>query len=247
MKKNKLIVLYGRKYEPDFLVEDMKKNLSWVDDFAEIDCRERDELWIHEGDYRIMAREKAREMGADWCLWTSPDERWEKDAGKKIRPMIDNNFEDKIYEFSLKELFHPLWYRCDGVWNEKWRQRLFPLKDDQLMRYQPIQVGGVPHGNYEVIRLDVNIYHLKMIEPQNRKNRVKVFKKLDPTGIYQTQGYDYLDDERDAVLARIPEDRMYTPAYTKPYKFEVPEKYLTDEIGSNDMRLSEQGSDKGNN
>lgn len=236
MKRNKLVVLYGRKYEPDFLVEDMKKNLWWADDFAEIDCRSRDELWMHEGDYRLEAREKAREMKADWCLWTSPDERWEDGAEKLIRPLIDDNKEKIIFEFLLRELFHPMWYRNDGIWNQKWRQRLFPLYDDQLMRYQPIQVGGCPHGSYPVQKVNVNIYHLKMIEPENREMRIKVFKELDPKGIYQVQGYDYLNDQLEAVVERVPEGRGYTPPYTKPYKFIVPDKYFKDEIGSVDNR-----------
>lgn len=224
--KNKVVAIYGVKYEPEWLVEDFKKNMSWVDDFVELDCRGRDELWIHEGDYRLWGREEARKQNAQWVIWSSPDERWEKNAGKIIRPLIDNNFENKIYEVQLKELFHPMWYRCDGMWDTKNRQRIFPLKDDQVMKYQPIQCHAAPMGDYEVIHLDVNIYHLKMIEKENRTMRAKVFNALDPDNKYQTMGYDYLDDEVEAVVVRIPEGREYTPVYNKRYIFTVPDKYL---------------------
>lgn len=224
--KNKLVACFGWKYEPEWLIEQLKENLSWVDDFAILDCRERDELWVHEGDYRLILREKAREMGADWILITSPDERWEKNAGKIVRSHIDNHKENKILEVNLKELYHPLWYRVDGIWGTKVRRRIYPLKDDQIMLYQPIQCSAMPQNeDYEIVHIDVNVYHLKMIGSENRKVRAKVFKKLDPDKKYQDIGYDYLDEEKDAKLVRIKEDRMYFPAY-KPYKFEVPEKYL---------------------
>lgn len=231
-KKNKLVAIYGIKYEPDWLVEELHENLKgWVDDFAVVDCRDRtDELWIHEGDYRLFGWEKARELNADWAFWTSPDERWEKDAGKKIRPLIDHYKDKKIFEFMLKELYHPNWYRCDGIWNEKYRRRMFPVLDDQIFRYQPIQVGGVPHGDYPVEQVDVNIYHLKMIEKENRRVRTEVFKALDPNNRYQQIGYDYLDDERDAVVTRIPEGREYYPKYTKKYVFQPPQKLIDETL-----------------
>lgn len=236
-KKNKLVAIFGWKYEPEWLVDDLKENLKgWVDDFAIIDDRDKtDELWGHEGDYRLRGWEMARDMKADWAFWTSPDERWEKDAGKKIRPLIDHYKGEKIFEFYLKELYHSNWYRCDGIWNEKYRMRLFPILDDQIFRYQPIQVGGVPHGDYQVERVDVNIYHLKMIEKENRRVRTEVFKALDPSNRYQEIGYDYLDDERDATMMRIPKGREYYPAYTRKYVFQPPQelidKTLKDRMG----------------
>lgn len=240
MKKNKLVAIFGIKYEPQWLVDDLIENLkSWVDDFAILDCTKRDELWIHEGDYRIWGREEARKKGADWVFWTSPDERWEKNSGSIIRPYIDENTDEKILEFELKELYHPLWYRNDGMWDRKFRQRMFPLKDDQIMKYQPIQCHGVPIGSYEVVHLPVNIYHLKMIEAENRKMRAKVFNALDPDLKYQDIGYDYLDDEKEASLVRIPEERMYYPAYTKKYIFTVPEKYLVQEKGKEEVEEDE--------
>lgn len=223
---SKLVAVCGWKYESEEMVEDMKKNMSWVDEFCILDCRKRDELWIHEGQYRLILREMARKAKADWLLICSPDERYEDDAGEKIRPLIEGHQDKKIFEFSLKELYHPNWYRIDGIWGEKFRRRMYPLLDDQIMKYQPIQCPSMPvEDGYEVVRADVNIYHLKMIEPENRTLRAKIFKALDPENKYQSMGYDYLDDENGARMQRIPSDRMYHPKY-KTYKFEVPKEYL---------------------
>lgn len=224
--KNKLVAVCGQKYEPDWMVDELRENLSWVDELIVLNCKDRtEELWIHEGDYRLQLREMARAAGAKWLLITSPDERFEKNAGETIRPLIDHNWENKIYEFELKELFHPMWYRCDGVWDTKYRQRLYPLKDDQIMKYQPIQCPGIPMGDYEVVHLPIMIYHLKMIEKENRRLRKEVFNSLDPEKKYQTMGYDYLDDEVNAAMRRIDAGREYYPPYTKKYTFNpYPEK-----------------------
>ena len=223
---NKLVAVCGQKYEPDWMVEDMKKNMPWVDEFCILDCRKRDELWIHEGQYRLILREMARKKKADWILICSPDERFEKGAGETIRPLLKEENYNKFFEFNLWEMYHPKWYRIDGIWGEKKRRRLYHLDDGQVMKYRPIQCPSMPVENgYEIVSVDVNIYHLKMIEPENRKLRTEVFKKLDPENKYQGIGYDYLDDETEALMARIPRGRMYYPKY-RTYKFKVPDKYL---------------------
>lgn len=223
---SKLVVVCGWRYEPEWMVEQLKENLKWVDDFVIMDDRKRKELWGHEGNYRLRGREAARKLKADWILITSPDERWEKEAGNVIRPLIDDNKNKIIYEFNLKELFHPMWYRIDAGWGEKSRRRLYPLYDDQIMRYQPIQCPSMPtNEGYEVKHIDVNIYHTKMIEPENRNLRARVFNATDPTSKYQGVGYDYLDDEKEALVQRIPEGREYYPKYKK-FLFKVPEEYF---------------------
>lgn len=224
----KLVAMFGWKYEPKWMVDQLIENLSgWVDDFAILDDRKRkDELWRHEGDYRRLLREKAFKMKADWVLITSPDERWEKYAGDRIRPFIDNNKDKVIYQFHLLEMFGPKLFRSDGIWGKKVRNRLYPLLPNQRMCDRPIQCPNVPQNPEYVIKpIDVNIHHLKMIEPENRKMRTRVFMKLDPYKVYQNIGYEYLDDEKDMVLTPISDDRGYLPKYKK-YLFKVPEKLL---------------------
>lgn len=222
----KIVACLGWKYEPQWMIDDFKKNMSWVDDFAILDCRGRDELWIHEGEYRLKLREMAAKKKADWILIASADERYEKNAGDTIRPLVEDNKNKVIYEFNLREMFTPTHYRTDGIW-EKYRRRLYPLLPNQTVSYQPIQCPSMPqNADYRIEKVDVNIYHLKMIEPENRIMRTRVFKELDKTNEFQGVGYDYLADDYGAVLEKIPKGREYLPKYRK-YIFKVPKKFLT--------------------
>lgn len=212
----KVVATFGIKYEPDWLVHELMKNLSWVDDFAIVDCRKRKELWIHEGEYRRLQRKEARAKGADWILTTSPDERWEKDAWQKIAPLIDGHKDRVIFQFMLREMYTPDTYRTDGIWGQKLRPRLYPMLPGQKILNRRIQCPSYPqNSDYHIEDVDVNIYHLKMIEVENRRKRAEMFNLLDPTRKYQGVGYDYLMDEEAAEFEKIPEGREYTPKYRK--------------------------------
>lgn len=246
----KLVAVFGWKYEPEWLIDDLKENLSsWVDDFAIVDCRDRtDELWINEAEYRLLQRQACFEKEADWVLVTSADERWEDRAGEVIRPMIEKNKRDTVYKFPLREMWSPTEYRVDKLWGRKMRSRLYPLIEGQLMSQRPIQAGPIPiRPALRPHVLDVNIYHLKMIEPENRVERAYVFEALDPNYEMQIRdpkkltrlrrdldpenvliehGYHYLYNEDGLKLKPIPAGREFSPPYTKPYVFEVPPHFL---------------------
>lgn len=247
----RLVAVFGIKYEPAWLVRDLKENLApWVDDFAVVDCRSRrDELWIHEGRYRKLQRGAAIEAKADWVLVTSPDERWEDGAGDIIRPLIDGHKDKVIFNFPLREMWTPTAYRTDKLWGRKRRARLFPLLPNQRTSRSRIQAGPAPigDGTYARETLDANIYHLKMIEPENRVMRAEVFealdpdyhfqsrdpsrltarrKELDPEGVLIEHGYHYLHNEDGLELEEIPEGRGFSPPYDRPYIFDVPPRLL---------------------
>ena len=220
--RSKLVAMFGIKYDEE-LVPGLMTNLSgWVDDFAVVDDRRKKELWRHEGEYRKELRKIAFDLEADWVLTTSPDERWEKDSGAIIRQLIDRHTTKKIYEFNLREMFTPHQYRIDGIWGKKKRLRLYPLKRDQTIAYRRIQCPSFPQDDdYEVVSVDVNIYHLKMIEPRNRIIRARVFNTTDPDRDFQDIGYNYLYNEDDIELEFIPEGREYEPEYER-WLFNVP-------------------------
>lgn len=247
MKKTRLVAVFGIKYEPQWLVDELIENLKgWVDDFAIVDCRYRkDELWIHEGQYRVLQREAYMALDADWVLVTSPDERFEDRAGDIIRPLIDGKKDRIIYEFPLREMFTPTKYRTDGIWGRKTRPRLFPVLPGQTFTNRSIQSSPTPNdGSYTKQLLDVNLYHLKMIEPENRDMRAIVYEKLDPNyrlqnpnaarwkrldpeGKFRKDGYHYLAKTEGMELELIPKGREFSPAYTKKYIFDVPDELLT--------------------
>lgn len=226
MVMSKIVAVLGWKYEPEWMLDELKQNLSWVDDFAVVDCRNRDELWIHEGEYRKLQRRMARKLGADWILTTSADERWEKRAEEIIRPLTKRK-RKVIYQFNLREMWDQFHYRVDNIWGEKVRRRLYPLLPGQKIDYRKIQCPSFPRNDdYKIEHVDLNIYHLKMMSLHNRQMRAKVFKATDPDRDFQRIGYDYLNDENGIELQAILKEREFFPKVTREYKFEVPAKYL---------------------
>jgi hypothetical protein len=245
----RIVATFGWKYEPKWLIDDLKKNLWWVDDFAIIDCRHRtDELWIDEGEYRRLQRAECERLGADWVLVTSADERWEDRAPDVIRPLVDGIKRRTIFRFPLREMWTPTEYRVDAIWGRKTRPRLYPLLPGQQMSQKRIQASPVPFaGGYHTPLVDLNIYHLKMIEPENRVTRAEVFealdpqyehqtrngkkskrrRRLDPEGLLDQHGYHYLHVEDGLQLESIPDGRGYSPPYTKRYVFKVPKRLLS--------------------
>lgn len=222
----RLVATFGIRWEPQWLVDDMVANLSpWVDDFACIDDRSRDpgEVWGHEGNFRRRQRELCAKMRADWILVCCPDERWEDRAGDVVRPLIDGRKHKKIYRFHCREMFTPTAYRVDGRWGHRPRARLYPLLPNQQMAYHKrIHSADTPRNrDYQRVTLDLNFYHLKMIEPENRARRAQVFTDLDPTFSCQpsmrTIGWDYMTDETGMALEEIPPGRGYSPAHTRRY------------------------------
>lgn len=238
----RLFVVAGQKYEPDWLVDDMRSNMSWADRVCIVDTRSRTkEYWIHEGQYRQLQRQELIRAGikaGDWVLVTSPDERLEKNAEERIRDFIDRPQNGSaVGVLKLWEMFTPNEYRTDGIWGRKVRPRLYMFAKNQKFANRRIQTRPTPIGNYRNVVLPVNLYHLKMIEPENRIARAEAYKKTDPRYHYQSRnsgafakidqegkfkrlGYDYLSDIEGMVLETIPAGREYTPPYTKPYYFE---------------------------
>lgn len=213
-KRKKLIAVFSYRYDKA-LIPDLKKNLnSFVDDYVEWDDTKNTNEWYNEGEIRNGLIRKAKEKGADWILCIDPDERFEKDAGKKIRNLIKKEGE-KIYSFNLRELWgKPNTYRNDGIWGKKRQIRLFPVLPNQQFMNLPVHSPWHPQNeDYEIIHVDINLYHLKMISPNNREDRKNLYNKLDPKKEIQKIGYDYLTDETDIELVTIQKKRGYIPSH----------------------------------
>lgn len=124
--------------------------------------------------------------------------------------------------------FRELWdnfkqYRIDGIWNQKRKGILFQLKNNMTFDYK--HKIHAPWAYKEIvnniIELDYNLYHLKMIHQESRKERANLYNKLDPDKIMQPIGYDYLNDVKDLKLIKIEFRRRYN------YKL-IPKKYKGD-------------------
>lgn len=215
----RLIAVYGRRHEPDWLIDEMVANLSpWVDGFACVDDRQRaaTEAWGHEGQFRARQREAAIGAGADWVLVVDPDERLEDRAGEVIRPLMDGP--DALYRLTLCEMFTPTSYRIDGKWGLFRRTRLYRVRPDQRMSSKPIHAPPVPVlTGLPRIDIDVNLYHLKMIEPANRVQRARAYMRAEVQHGARRRQWGALAQTIGMRLQPIPAGREFSPGYTRPY------------------------------
>lgn len=213
----RLIACYARRHEPDWMVQQLRDNLAWVDGFAEVDDRERpaSEAWGHEGNLRARQRLAAERAGADWVLMVDPDERLEDGAAAKVRPVLAGL--DAIYRLRLREMFKPDAYRVDGRWGMLRRARLYPLRDGQSMSDKPIHAPAVPVGTgLPWLDLDVNLYHLKMVEPANRQRRAAAYGRAEDQHGVRRRQWGALVQTVGMRLEQLPAGRGFSPEY-RPY------------------------------
>lgn len=200
-----IVLAYARRYEPQHLVDGLLANASWCDDVVCLDDRTNDSgPWRPRRERERMLVELARaSSAAPWCLMLDPDERLQDGAEDAIRGAIIRWAPHTRFDLRLRELWTPTEYRSDGDWGDRWRRRLFHLRQG-------------PRG--ERVRLDVEIAHLKMIEPENRAARAETHKAWN-TWDNRARGFDYMLDEDGLTLAPA---RPYSPPY-EPWTVEVPQ------------------------
>jgi len=99
-------------------------------------------------------------------------------------------------------MWTPHSYRVDDVWGRKRRSGFFRLE---------WKTGTRP--------LELNLYHLKMIEPTSRAEHVRVHTPVN-TRDSRACGFDYMTDERGLRLEQMPQGRGFSPPY-RPYSFDV--------------------------
>lgn len=221
----RLIAVYARRHEPQWLVDDMRANLEpWVDGFAEVDDRGRDpaEAWGHEGQMRTRQRQAAIDAGADWVLVVDPDERIEDRARTALRPLL-GRMRPHLIRLPLRELFTPDAYRVDGEWGRYRRTRLYPLLDGQVMSDKPIHAPAVPvRSGLPRIDIDVNLYHLKMVEPCNRPARANAYASAEALHGVGGRRWTRLTRTSGMRLAPVTPGRRFTPGYHRPYVIGAP-------------------------
>src|SRR5690606_25037613 len=178
----KIVAMFAYCERDKHHVPGVLENLSWVDDIVAYDNSGKP---YNEREMRLEMKRLAIEKGADWILELDPDERFEVGAAEKFREVTRTKHKT-IYRVNFRELYTPDSYRVDGIWGRKHRYSLYPVYPDQKM--WPVT------PDYKRVSLDVNLYHLKMIEPQARQDRV---------------------DESSIELEKIPIGREYFPRYER--------------------------------
>lgn len=219
-QRPKVICLFAYRYDEN-LVPDLLENVApFTDGWIAWDDTKRTELWYHEGEVRRALVGAARENGADWVLCMDPDERLEAGAKEKIRNLVLGD-RDIIWGVHVREMYSVDQYRVDGIWGQKKGYRLFALNDGQEFMNNNVHSAWYPiNAGYSMEMADINLYHLKMIDPANRRARADLYNKVDTSGI-QEIGYDYLADDEGMELVAVPKDRMYVPFRERPLQIKA--------------------------
>jgi hypothetical protein len=218
---SRLVLVTSRRHEPDWLVDQLLANVEpWIDDAVVVDDRDRDpaETWGHEGQMRARQRQAGIDAGADWVLQLDPDERLEDRAGQVLRPLVDHGRQDVVYRMRLREMFTPTCYRVDGKWGLYRRTRLYPIHPGQQMSTRPIHTPAIPVvPTYRKVDLDLNLYHLKMIEPANRVARTAAYSGAEAQHGVRARSWAGMRSTAGMRLQAVPQGRRFTPGYTRPY------------------------------
>ena len=243
MSYRPLVLVYARRDEPQWLVNELRANTAWVDEVVEVDNRSRvgdaGEGWQHEGRTRRLMRSMVTAVagGPAWFLQLDPDERLEDTAKIEVKTAIERpGAEGTLFGFPLREMWTPTAYRVDGDWGRKQpRMRLFLLDPDRPQRFadKAIHCGVAPRDAMRRVRLNTWLYHLKNIEPSNRVSRADAYYAADPTFRCQRKegaghgrrAWDWLHDETGLELVEISPGRRFTPPYARPYLFTAPGKH----------------------
>lgn len=219
-----ITVTYARRDEPQWLIDDLRSNVAWADDFVELQTPTTGP-WPHEGAQLAERRRILMDRGATWTLWMDPDERLEVRAAELVREAVERAERGNsrvLFGFPLREMWTPTQWRCDGVWGNKLpRWRLFKLRPGQSFRNKPIHCAVRPTNALARRVLPVILYHLKNIEPSNRVARAQAYVDAD-RGHRDGRVWSWLHDETGLKLAEIEPDRDFSPPYTRPYLFTPP-------------------------
>lgn len=169
---------------------------------------------------QITLIKAGRRHQADWFLCIDADERLEERFSSDIAQILVDAERRGIEAFTFR--FRELWndryhYRQDGIWGKKARYRLF-RNDPRHSKFDPrplhrfwIPLEIVMRQATVGATLPHNIYHLRMVRPEDRLARYRRYTTLDPESRLQPEGYDYLVDETGIELARVPEGRDFLP------------------------------------
>jgi hypothetical protein len=208
-----VVAIFAYRYDAH-LVPDLIANIEpMVDGWIAYDDRAGGEPFAGEPGRRKALVEKAMEIGARWILAVDPDERFETRLARRMADLTAPS-EPRAYLFNLREMFSPTEYRVDGVWGTKRQTRLLSLQPGMNFDLPALHSAWQNiHAGYRILDTGLNLYHLKMITRARREARRDLYKRLDPGGSFQRIGYDYLADDKGAVLEKIGRGRGYHPPH----------------------------------
>jgi hypothetical protein len=208
-----VVAIFSFRYDAH-LVPDLIENIApIVDGWIAYDDTASTERFSDEWQRRRALIETALALGARWILALDPDERVERRVADRLR-WLTRTDEPTAWLFWLREMYAPDRYRVDGLWRKKEQARLLSLHHGMNFDLPPFHAPwqGI-YPQYRLRRTRLNIYHLKMIAEDRRRQRRDLYKAVDPDNRYQPIGYDYLTDERAIRLRRVSRRHEYLPQH----------------------------------
>lgn len=212
-RRPKILAVFSFRYDAH-LVPDLIANLQpLTDGWVVYDDTSATDLFSNEVERRVELLKAAREAGADWALAVDPDERYETRLASKIDGLTRRD-KPLAYTFAVREMYSPTDFRVDGVWGTKRQARLLNLTQGVIRPEGALHLSWhsfIP--KVSLVETPYNLYHLKMIARHRRVARAALYSHLDPDKQMQAIGYDYLADDTDLELARIPPGSEYHPPH----------------------------------
>jgi hypothetical protein len=152
----------------------------------------------------------------DWLLGIDADERVERDFRARAEEEVARA--ERGGHSGLWVPFRELWgapnrMRVDGIWGGKRKACLFRADRRHRFDERRVHANWAPwppaRGDYP--SADLRLYHLRMIEPDDRRARLARYHRIDPDEVWQPIGYDYLLDEEGIELRELEPGRGYVP------------------------------------
>lgn len=157
---------------------------------------------------------EAVKHGAAWALCADADERFEEGFLRNLPGEIARGEQlgQPVRCLKIVNLWNsPYHYRADGPCGPRWAPRLFKIPRTFTERpfamhrpWFPPQLDEAPRT-----RMDAYLYHLRMIESEDRRRRFEKFRSVDPDNRHQARGYDHMIDETNLELRLVPSWRRY--------------------------------------
>jgi hypothetical protein len=218
----RIYAVFSYRYDAH-LVPDMLENIRpFVDGWVSFDDRQATDLFSNEPLRRQRLLDAAISAGARWVLAIDPDERIESGAVEQCNDLLLSQ-SDVAWAFNFREMYAVDAYRVDGVWGRKKVARLFPARPLNAAAAMDLHANWFDRKSLKICYSEINLYHLKMIDPKRRMARRDLYKALDPNNSFQPIGYDYIADETNAEFEKVPAGREYNPPHVEDGELWMPD------------------------
>jgi len=173
-------------------------------------------VWDEAEDRRRLL-EAASGHRPDWLMVVDADERLEQDFRSRANAAIRQAelMGTPALGLQVRELWdYPDRVRVDGIWGQKCFPRLFKARSDFEIDERPLHGLWAPLNSLAAsgfTAADLNVYHLRMQSPADRRARQARYQALDPDRQWQPMGYDYMTATDGLVLEALPPGRGYEP------------------------------------